>query len=73
MSADLPEVGHEEPMLAGTDASTLLDLHDRLIQKRNLLLQMVVGSTGNERTRLAGKVEGVDLALSFIEEARRGA
>ena len=55
------------------DYAALTDLHERLIQKRNLLQKMASEARGsNERNRLMGKAEGVDLALSFIEETRRG-
>ena len=52
--------------------ASLVDLAMRLRLKRSLLSQMVDGHPEQrERIRLRGKVEGVDLALSFIEEELR--
>lgn len=71
---DLPVVGRIPDAKTAPDADALGDLHERLIQKRNLLQKMASETRGStERSRLLGKAEGVDLALSFIEEMRRGA
>lgn len=51
----------------------LRDLRDRLIRGRDILVQCrdAQKAPSPERSRLSGKVEGVNLAISYLEEALR--
>ena len=49
------------------------DLMDRLMQAEARLRSMALhpGTASHERERLRGKVEGVNLAISYLAEAER--
>lgn len=52
----------------------MANLSERLREKRNLLHDMADGHPfgSSEQHRLRGKAEGVNLAISFVEEVIRG-
>lgn len=55
-----------------TAEEALKDLYDRVASKVPVLTEMACQAEGvAERARLRGKVEGVNLVLSFIHDARR--
>lgn len=47
------------------------DLRERLMAAKNRLFELESQAHGDEQTRLAGKREGVTLALSYTEEYLR--
>jgi hypothetical protein len=49
----------------------IADLHQRLLDAAESLTEMAVDQYDREeRTRLLGKVEGVNLAISFLSELK---
>jgi len=49
-------------------------LRDRLLSAKIALMQMrkdaIESGAGSEATRLSGKIDGVNLALSYLREAK---
>lgn len=55
-----------------TESERWKDLQDRLDEKRAILQRMrLLANTPKEANRLQGKMEGIQLAMSFVEEYMR--